>query len=148
MPKAYSLDLRQKIVDAYDRGDISQRGLANQFGVAKSFVQKLLKQRRDTNSIAPKVREQQTQPKLTAEHRAILAELVEANNDATLEELCDQVEQQTGVRVGTTTMHNTLKQLELTVKKKRSTQTLKLVSGCKQHGSRFGRRSQLSWPKT
>ncbi|MEO1510410.1 MAG: IS630 family transposase, partial [Cyanobacteria bacterium J06633_23] len=63
MPKAYSLDLRQKIVDAYDRGDISQRGLANQFGVAKSFVQKLLKQRRETNSIAPKVREQQTQPK-------------------------------------------------------------------------------------
>ena len=117
MPKAYSLDLRQKIVDAYDSGAISQRGLAQQFGVAKSFVQKLLKQRRDTNSIAPKVREQQTQPKLTAEHRAILTDLVEANNDATLEELCDELEQHTGVRVGTTTMHNTLQQLEFTVKK-------------------------------
>ena len=117
MPKPYSLDLRQKIVDAYDRGDISQRGLAKQFGVAKSFVQKLLKQRRDTDSIAPKVRAQQTQPKLNAEHRAVLADLVEVSNDATLEELCDQVHQQTGVRVGTTTMHNTLKKMELTVKK-------------------------------
>lgn len=117
MPKPYSLDLRQKIVDAYERGDISQRGLAQQFGVAKSFVQKLLKQHRDTDSIAPKLRKQQTQPKLNAEHRAIVANLVEATNDATLKELCDQLHQQTGVRMGTTTMHNTLKQMELTVKK-------------------------------
>ncbi|MEO1378563.1 MAG: IS630 family transposase, partial [Cyanobacteria bacterium J06635_10] len=63
MPKAYSLDLRQKIVDAYDRGGISQRGLAKHFGVAKSFIEKLLKQHRETGSIAPKVREQQTPPK-------------------------------------------------------------------------------------
>lgn len=31
--KAYSLDLRQKIVDAYACGDISQRKLAKNFGV-------------------------------------------------------------------------------------------------------------------
>ena len=64
MAKAYSLDLRQKIVDAYDRGGISQRRLAKQFGVATSFVEKLLKQRRETGSIAPKAREEQTPPKL------------------------------------------------------------------------------------
>jgi len=117
MPKAYSIDLRQKIVDAYDRGSISQRKLAKQFGVAKSFVQKILKQRRETNSIAPKVRLNQTPPKLKEEHRVILAELVEANNDATLAELCEQILKKTGIRVGTTTMHNTLKKLEITVKK-------------------------------
>lgn len=117
MPKTYSIDLRQKIVDAYDRGDISQRKLAQQFGVAKSFVQKILKQRRETNSILPKVRLNQTPPKLKEEHRVILAELVEANNDATLAELCEQIYERTGIRVGTTTMHNTLKKLEITVKK-------------------------------
>ena len=117
MPKAYSIDLRQKIVDAYDRGGISQRNLARQFGVDKSFVQKLLKQRRETNSITPKVRLNQTPPKLKEEHRAILAEIVEANNDATLAELCEQIFQSTGIRVGITTMHNTLKKLEITVKK-------------------------------
>ncbi|MEH1949620.1 MAG: hypothetical protein V7K77_22090 [Nostoc sp.] len=31
--KAYSLDLRQKVVDAYACGDISQRKLAKNFGV-------------------------------------------------------------------------------------------------------------------
>lgn len=54
--KAYSLDLRQKIVARYDAGGVSQRGLAQQFGVALSFIEKLLKQRRATGSIAPKAR--------------------------------------------------------------------------------------------
>lgn len=117
MPKAYSLDLRQKIIEAYTRGGISQRGLANQFGVAKSFIQKLLKQYRETGSIAPKVRVEQTPPKLNDEHRAILADIVEANNDATLAELSEQVYARTGIRVGTTTMHTTLKRMGLSVKK-------------------------------
>lgn len=117
MPKAYSLDLRQKIIDAYTGGGISQRGLAKQFGVAKSFIQKLLKQYRETGSIAPKVRVEQTPPKLNDEHRVILAEIVEANNDATLAELSDQVYDRTGIRVGTTTMHTTLKRMGLSVKK-------------------------------
>jgi transposase len=98
MPKAYSLDLRQKIVDAYDRGNISQRRIAQQFGVANSFVEKLLKQRRETDSIVPKVRVLQTPPKLNETHRAILAELVEATNDATLAELRDQLHERTDVR--------------------------------------------------
>jgi transposase len=40
--KPYSVDLREKIVNAYDRGDTSVRKVAVQFGVAKSYVQKLL----------------------------------------------------------------------------------------------------------
>ena len=62
--KPYSLDLRQKIVEAYQRGDRSQRKVAQQIGVATSFVQKLLKQYKETGDIAPKVRQQQTPTKL------------------------------------------------------------------------------------
>ena len=115
--KPYSLDLRQKIVTAYDRGGISQRQLAQQFSVTKSFIQKLFKQRRETGSIAPKVRTKQTPPKLNADHQAILAELVETNNDATLAELREQLHARTEVLVGITTVHNTLKKLGLTLKK-------------------------------
>ena len=117
MPKAYSIDLRQKIVDAYDRGGVSQRNLAQQFGVDKSFVQKLLRQRRETGSIKPKSRGGKTPPKLNEEHQAILVELVEAKNDSTLEELRDQVHELTGVRVGITTIHNTLTRRGITFKK-------------------------------
>lgn len=117
MPKAYSVDLRRKLVDAYDRGGVSQARLAKQFGVAQSFVEKLLKQRRESGSLLPKVRATQTPPKLNEEHRAILAELVEASNDATLAELRERLYERTGVKVGITTVHNTLKRMGLTVKK-------------------------------
>ena len=63
----YSLDLRQKIVDAYKAGGISQRKLAKNFGVALSFVNKLLVQRQRSGTIAPKIRTEQTPIKLTPE---------------------------------------------------------------------------------
>ncbi|WP_245587557.1 helix-turn-helix domain-containing protein [Cylindrospermum stagnale] len=63
--KAYSLDLRQKIIDSYFEGKISQRQIAKRFQVALSFVEKLLKQYRDKATIAPKVRIQQTPTKLS-----------------------------------------------------------------------------------
>ncbi len=40
--KAYSLDLRQKIIDVYLNEEISQRQLAKRFRVATSFIIKLL----------------------------------------------------------------------------------------------------------
>lgn len=115
--KAYSLDLRQKIVDAYVEGNLSQRQLAKQFRVTLSFVEKLLKQQRETGSIAPKVRTQQTPTKLNSEQLSVLAQLVEANNHATLVELREQLRQKTGVVIGRSTVDRMVKKLKLTVKK-------------------------------
>ena len=47
----------------------------------------------------------------------MLADLVAANNDATLAELCDQLEDRVGVRVSRSTMGRLTQQLNLTVKK-------------------------------
>lgn len=118
--KAYSIDLRQKIVDAYATGHVSQRQLAQQFQVALSFIHKLLKQQRETGSIAPKKRTQQTPLKLTSEQLAVLEQLVEAKNDATLEELRNQLQQKTGVLVSRSTIDRMLTKLGLTVKKNAS----------------------------
>lgn len=115
--KSYSLDLRQKIVDAYAGGDTSQRQLAREFRVALSFIEKLLKQQKETGSIAAKVRMVQTPTKLNLEQLAVLAQLVETNNDATLEELRYQLEQKTGVLVSRSTVDRMLKKQNLTVKK-------------------------------
>ena len=117
--KAYSLDLRQKIVDAYAQGNLSQRQLAGQFRVALSFVEKLLKQHRETGSIAPKVRTEQTPTKLNSEQLSVLAQLVEANNDATLAELREQLRQKTGILIGRSTVDRMVKKLNLSIKKKR-----------------------------
>ena len=123
--KAYSLDLRQKIVDTYLEGKISQRLLAKQFRVALSFIEKLLKQYRETESIAPKVRRQQTPTKLNAEQLNVLSLIVSENNDATLAELRIILEKQTGVLIGRSTLDRMLRLLNLTRKKKHCTQTQK-----------------------
>ena len=46
--KTYSIDFRQKIRDVYHNEPLSQRAIANRFCVALSFVQKLVKQYRET----------------------------------------------------------------------------------------------------
>jgi len=124
LPKAYSLDLRQKIVEAYYEGGISQRKLAQQFGVATSFVQKLLKQSRETGSLAPKVRTAQTPTKLNEQQLEILRQLVAENNDATLEELRQMLNQRTQVLISVSTTDRMLRQkLNITFKKSQGERT-------------------------
>jgi transposase len=117
--KPYSLDLRQKIVDAYATGNISQRQLAANFRVALSFVQDLLKQYRQQGTLAPKVRTQQTPTKLNAAQLDILRQLVEAQPDATLAELRERLHQTTGIWISVSTVDRMVRlKLKLTVKKK------------------------------
>ena len=126
--KAYSIEFRRKIIKAYEDESISQRRLASRYGVAPSCVQKLLKQYRETDSFAPRIRTQQTPPKLTSEHLDRLQQLVEARNDATLAELRVQLAAKIDVWVSTSTIDRALKKLDLTVKKRRSTLTTRSVS--------------------
>jgi transposase len=115
--KAYSLDLRQKIINVYQHEQISQRQLAKRFNVATSFIIKLLKQYRQTGSIEPKAHGGGNPAKLSAQYQPLVAELVAANNDATILELCAQFEQRAGMRVSRSTMGRAVQQLKLTVKK-------------------------------
>ena len=126
--KAYSIEFRRKIIKAHEDESVSQRKLANRFGVALSFVQKLLKQYRETDSVAPKTRIQQTPSKLTEAHLAVLRQLVEEQNDATLEELRAQLAAATDVTVSRSTIDRALKKLDLTLKKRRSMPMKKQVS--------------------
>jgi transposase len=115
--KAYSLDFRQKIFDTYLSGGISQRQLAKRFGVSLSFVEKLLKQYRETESVAPKVRTTQTPPKLNEEQLNILQEIVEEHNDATLSEIRSQLQEKTGITIGISTVDRMLQRMKISLKK-------------------------------
>lgn len=115
--KAYSLDLRQKIIDAHNKETISQRQLAKRFNVALSFIVKLLKQYRATGKIAPKPFNGGVKLKLSSENLAVLAELIEKNNDATLDELCQMLYEKSGIMISRATMGRMTKKLQLTVKK-------------------------------
>lgn len=115
--KAYSLDFRQKLVDTYQNELVSQRQLAKRFGVALSVVSRLLKQYYETGQLAPKQRP--GRPKtLKAELVQVVQELVTAQPDITLGELCQALNAREGVLVSKSTMCRVIKQLNLTKKKK------------------------------
>jgi transposase len=114
--KAYSIDLRQKVVDAYEQQEGSQRELAERFKVSPNFVRLLLKRHQTEGTIEPKPHTGGFESKL-AHHLDLVQQLVEQDNDATLEELCAQLEQQAQIRVSPSTLCRTLQQLNLTRKK-------------------------------
>jgi transposase len=116
--RAYSIDLRRKIVELHKEGKISQRKLAQQFHVALSFIEKLLKQEKETGNIEPKKRTKQTPTKLTPEQIKVLDQLVEEYNDATLDELSQLLEDRIGVLISRVTVDRMLRKLNLTFKKK------------------------------
>lgn len=115
--KPYSIDFRQKIIEVYEKENISIRKLAARFYVAKSFVQKILKQYKETGDLAPRKRGGGPQPKLNSEQLITLTEIIEANNDATLEDLCDLLEQETGVKIARSTMGRITQKLNYSFKK-------------------------------
>lgn len=115
--KAYSLDFRQKIIDVHNKEEISQRQLAKRFDVALSFIFKLLKQYRTTGEIAPKPFNGGVKLKLSSDNLAVLVDLIEQNNDATLDELCQMLRQELNIDISRATMGRMTQRLQLTVKK-------------------------------
>ena len=116
--KAYSTDLRQKVIDAYNNKEGSQRQLAKRFSVSLSFVQDLLKRYRSDGTISPLPHGGGQQAKLSPQQVALIVTLIEEDNDAILVELCDRLEQRSGVRVSRATMGRITQKLNLTRKKK------------------------------
>ena len=95
----YSIDLRKKIIEVYEQEKSSIRNLAKRFRVAKSLVQKLLKQSQKTGDIKPKRQGGNSPPKVQGADLVTLTEIIENNNDATLEELGELLKAQTGIEV-------------------------------------------------
>src|SRR5207253_1714726 len=89
--KTYPIELRQKIIDAVDQQLGTYKEIAEMFGIAERYIYKLLKQRRETGSLAPLPRGGGATAKLSEEHLLTLAELVARQPDATLKELLKQL---------------------------------------------------------
>lgn len=114
---AYSSDLRERIAEAYDEGAGSQRALAARFRVSRTFVERLLRRRRETGSLAARPRAGGRRGILDEPASRLVARLVRRQNDLTLAELCERVAGERGVRVSVPTMHRALVRLGLRTKK-------------------------------
>jgi transposase len=118
---AYSTDLREKIVRAYDEGLGSQRQIAELFGVSRSFVEKLLHRRRTTGEITALAHSGGRKGLCQAKEQELIRRLIEKQPDATLNELCEAIEQKRHVSVSRPTMSRLLQRLDLSRKKSHST---------------------------
>jgi transposase len=118
--KAYSLDLRQKILRAYDLQLGSQRAIAALFGVSQSFVEKLLRRRRTPGDVAPCRHAGGRRPICNEAALVFIRRLVQEQPDATLAELCERLLVQEGLRVSGPTMGRLVIGLRLPRKKNRS----------------------------
>jgi transposase len=116
--KAYSNDFRAKIVETHLKEKNSIFKTAQRFNVSYSFVWKLLRRYEQTGEVQPRPHGGGQSPKLTPEQVEQVEQLVEADNDATLEELSNQLHEKIGIRVSRATMGRIVQKLQLTRKKK------------------------------
>src|SRR5262245_41514087 len=112
---AYSRDLRQRVVRAYDSG-ISVAAVAARFEVSVAWVYRLVQRRRDTGSIEPRKQTKFRSRALSEAEEDRLVFLITAQPDATLVEL----QQALPTRAALSTLWRTIDRRGLTVKKNRT----------------------------
>jgi transposase len=112
--RAYSNDLRVRIVAAVERGEHSQREIADLFGVDLATVVRLRQRYRQTGSIQPKPHGGVPARTLDDQAEAQLLDLVRQQPDATLAELGDRL----GIPCGRMTIARALQRHQITRKKK------------------------------
>ena len=115
--RAYSLDLRERIVQAVDQGR-SQREAARIFGVGVSSVKRYLQQRARTGQLTRRPIPGGPR-KISRDQEALLRARVRATPAATLAELAAWWLAQQGQRLSVPTLSRALKRLGFTRKKGR-----------------------------
>ena len=107
--KAYSEDLRKKILEAVDRG-MPKSKAAKTFGVSRSSVKRYAAARREGRSLTPN-KHPGSKPKLDERARKILEADVEERPATTLKDRCRFLEEMVGVSVSESTLSRLLRKM-------------------------------------
>ena len=113
--QAFSPDLRQRAISAYDAQEGTQQQVADRFKVSVSWLRKVLRQRRQTGSIDPRPHGGGRTRVIDDEAVRRLRQAVAEALDAALAELAEAA----GVRASPSMVHRALKALGVTRKKSR-----------------------------
>lgn len=116
--KAYSPDLRAKIMAAVDAG-MSKSQAARTFGVGLATIKRYAALRREQGSLDPKPHPGRPPIIRSEQQQEVLRAQLVAYPAAYLDEHCDLWEAQTGRRLSTSAMSRTVRRLGFTRKKGR-----------------------------
>lgn len=114
--RTLSLDLRERILAAYDNQEGTREQIAQRFRVSLGMVKKLLQQRRHTGNIAPRHHLAGRKPMILPAHQSHIRVLLTKKNDLTLREL----RAATGLQCSLQAVHVVLGKMGLTYKKRHS----------------------------
>lgn len=109
-----SVDLRERILISYDKGEGTRDEIARRFRVSLGMVKKLLQQRRHTGCIKPRHHLAGRKKLIVAEHRRAIREHLKRKPDMTLAELRDAL----GLSCTLPAIHYVLVDMGLTYKKR------------------------------
>ena len=132
--RTLSLDLRERLLAAYDEDKSTREDVARRFRVSLGMVKKLLQQRRHTGSIAPRHHLAGRKPQIVAEHQRQLRALLGRQPDLTLA----QVRAALALGCSLQALHVVLKKMGLTLKKRRSGPASRIAPTSKERGGAGG----------
>lgn len=117
MPRAYSVDLRQRVIAACEAGAQPRQEIAAQFQISEGTLYDWLRRWRAHGSYAPAPHGGGVSSGLD---RAVLRALIEEDNDRTLAEYADAYQARTGRRFSVPRLCTALKEMKLSRKERRS----------------------------
>jgi transposase len=111
------MDLRKRVMSAYDRGQYTLKQIAEQFGVTTRWIQQLRQRRELEGSIAAHPQSQGRKPAFRATDLAQLHDFVQRHPDTTLEEIKEHFSGRVDCSI--VAIHHTLRRMGWRYKKKR-----------------------------
>jgi len=105
---AYSLDLREKILSAWQNKEGTQRELAKRFKVSLSFLRDFLRRYRETAQIAARAQGGDRRSKLKGKEEELLKIIVTEKSDIYLREIQEEIKERQGIEVSISSLSRTL----------------------------------------
>jgi transposase len=118
-PWAYSIELRERAVAAWENGNMTETEIAALFKVGEASLRRWKRLKRKTGSVAPQEHAGGPEFRVGDAHEAIVRQLVDDQSDAFLEDLAREFVQRTGRACSSSSMDRALRRLGLTRKKSR-----------------------------
>ena len=119
MARAYSIDLRTRVVGVVD-GGVSRRGAAERFAVSASSAVRWNKQQLETGNVAPKPQGGDRRSGKIEAHADWLIAYVKQKHDATLEEIRAALKTEKDLKVSVSMLWRFYDRHAITYKKSRS----------------------------
>lgn len=141
MPRAYSQDLRDRVIDAVLAGGESRRSAARRFGVSEASAVKWLQRVARLGDRRPARMGGYRRSKL-APHRGWLLAAIAAEPDLTLAALCERLAAEHGTATDTGTLSRFFTSEGISFKKKRAA----FRAGPARRGAAAGELEALSGP--